>query len=629
MTKKTMICQIAGALISAFVVLKAGPVPVLAQEVKETDTIRLSDKQMRQMLTWMESDSREIGKQARELEARSRALREEMEFRIASNHAGTSGGGDAGNSTGAQGLTVTLSFGDGKVLSFRQDQAKCFEDWVGQTFTQKNCRASDGFWHVSFRPDKNSDRIEVVVELGHVTSDMSAPFTSDGYTFRLTQDGKEVASEDIPFHFWGGRWRWQSEERPILKSCSDVKDDPFLPQLEKSKLGHEPRNKPVYSGPFTMPEFERGMPTTGERHDIGVITDWTASCLLGRKMDEKSLIALAADYSAVPVHHFRLETGEMIDITQREYQSLNFHWNTRGKPDHIAGAGVDRKKYPTFVSHDTAHHPSLFYVPFLLTEDPFWLEELQFSTLRHMLASNWDRTNNEAGQRLSIFKGQMRGFAWGWRDVLHAHYLTPEDAPDWFLPKSYYDKLLADVLLELNVIMNDSGNDIQAIQRQRYKIMWSSSGWNTSMWMQDFNISVWGLAVRAGYEEFRPWFEWLFYSANERTKDNGWDRRVPSFYNVDNRKMDFGAAQNWSGLFPIYQAAYPERFKTPIGKWPKDSYWETRDQYSGYAEYVYGGLVVAEWLGYEVPGLDYLEMARNGKEKRGARKTYDKWSFQR
>jgi len=599
---------------------------VHAQDAFDSEIERLSDRQLRQMLTWMESDSREIGKQARELEARSRALREEMEFRIAANHTASGGGADGGTKD----LAATLTFDDGKVLTFRQDQAKCFEDWVGTNFTQKNCRASDGFWHVSFRPDTTSDRVEVVVELGHVTSDVNAPFTAGAYTFRLTQNGNEIASEKIPFHFWGGRWRWQSEERPILKTCNDIKNDPFLPHLEKARLGHEPNKEPVYSGPFTMPEFAKSMGGTGERQDIGVITGWSASCLLGGKMKEEHLIALAADYSAVPVHHYRLSTGKMIDITRPEYQNHNAHGNSAGNPDYVATVRrIDRKKFPTWVARDTAHHPSLFYIPFLLTGDPFWLEELQYVTQSHMLFSSLDRKRNEAGRRLAIAKGQIRAFAWVYRDILHAHYLTPDDAPDWLLPKSYYDKLLADVLVEINAIMADSGTDTQAIQRQRYNIMWSNSGWLTAIWMQDFNVSVWGLGVRAGYEQFRPWFEWLLVSMNERTKDNGWDRRVPSFYNVDNRKMDFGAAQNWSGLFPVYQSTYPERFKTPIENWPKGSYWESQGQYSGYADYVYGGLVVAEWLGYEVPGLDYLEAARNDKERRGARKTYDKWSFKR
>jgi len=524
------------------------------------------------------------------------------------------------------GLAVMLTFPSGEVLSFSQEDARCFENWVGENFSQANCRASDGFWHVSFRPDTTSDRIEVVVELGHVTNDVDAPFTSTGYNFALTKDGETIAEESIPFHFWGGRWRWQSEERPILKSCADIADDPFLPQLEKATLGHDPGVEPVYSGPFTMPEFARGMGNGGERQDIGVVTGWSASCLLGGAMTEEHLIALAADYSAVPVHHFRLPTGEMLDITQEEFKNHNFHSSSKGQPSYIAMEGVSSEDYPTFVKRDTAHHPSLFYIPFLLTGDPFWLEELQYVTQGHLLSSNWDRNNNDAGQHLAILKGQMRGFAWGYRDVLHAHYLTPENAPDWLHSKAYYDKLLDDVLVELNAIMNDTGSDTRAIQRQRFNIMWSNSGWLTAMWMQDFNVSVWGLGVRAGYEQFRPWFEWLLVSANERTKDNGWDQRVPSFYNVDNRVMDFTAANNWSELFPVWRSAYPDRFSD---QWPEGSYWATRDQYSGYAEYVYGGLVVAEWLGYDVPGLDYLDNARAEKEALGAKKTYDKWSFQR
>ena len=609
-------------LLMAMATAFLSPVAVKAQATSGVPTERLSDKQLRQMLNWMETDSREIGKQARELEERSRAIRDELNIRIATNETQSPGDRSGGTSSGAQGLAVSLTFESGEVLEFRQDQSKCFDDWVGARFTQKNCRADNGYWHVSFRPDTTSDRVEVVVELGHVTSDVNAPFTAGGYTFKLTQDGQEIASQKIPFHFWGGRWRWQSEERPILKTCEDIKDDPFLPRLEKSKLDQKPP-RPEYSGPFTMPEFNKGMGTSGERDSIGVVTTWTAHCLLGAGIDEQDLIDLAADYSASPVHHFRPASGEMLDITKPENSYRTFHSNSKGKDHWIATASVDWKDYPTFIKFDSSHMPSLFYVPYILTGDPFWLEELQYVTSQHMLNSSWARRVNESGQVLSIVKSQLRGFAWAYRDVMHAHALTPDNAPDWLFSRAYYDRLLDDVLIELTAIMNDPGTDIEAVLRQRYNIMWASSGKIVPIWQNDFNLAVWGLGVRAGYEQFRPWFEWLLVSANERTKDNGWDRRVPSFYNADVRKMDFTSAQDWPSLFPVYQKAYPDRFKTPINKWPEDSYWETRKQYSGYADYTYGGLVVAEWLGYDVPGLDYLAKARAKKDN------YDKWSFKR
>ena len=635
MTTYMFLHHVTRAILTLLAVLQMGSLPALSQEASDRE--RLSDKQVRQMLDWMESDSREIGKQARELEARSKALKAEMNFRVADN--ATQLANMPGVSTVAvRDLAVTLTFDDGKVLNFRQDQAKCFEDWVGETFTQKNCRADNGFWHVSFRPDTTSDRIEIVVELGHITNDVDAPFTAKGYRFELSDGDGLIAKVNVPVHFWGGRWRWQSEERPILARCEDLQDDPFVPQLEKSNLSGTPK-KPSYDGPFTAPEFQRGMSNTGERADIGVITNWTAHCLLGGKIKEQHLIDLAADFSAAPIHLTWLESGELLDLRKEEYKTFNWHGNHRGRPDYIARQRVSLDDNPTYIKFECAHHPSLFYVPFQMTGDPFWLEELQTATLGCLLMSNIYRTNNESGEFLLINNGQLRAFAWVARDVFHSHYLTPDNAPDWLLPKSFWDRVVSDHLKEVTAIMADTSDTLDGIGRQRFHMMWHDRGGYFSMWMQDFNTPVFGLAVRAGYEDFRPWFEWLLVSAKERTSATGWDRRVPSFYNSDHdgelsfgksEAMDIRRANNWSELFTEYQRGYASRFDKPIDQWPKDSYWEKRDIYSGYADYVFAGLVVAEWLGYDVKdNLDYLESARNAKARLGPKKTYDKWSFKR
>ena len=72
--------------------------------------------------------------------------------------------------------------------------------------------------------------------------------------------------------------------------------------------------------------------------------------------------------------------------------------------------------------------PSLTYIPFLLTGDPYYLEELQFWANKNMLALPSNSRFMVAGRYL----------AWPTRAIAEAYRATPEAVPNWLLPKSYW-----------------------------------------------------------------------------------------------------------------------------------------------------------------------------------------------
>ena len=69
---------------------------------------------------------------------------------------------------------------------------------------------------VFFRPDIDSDRVELVVELGRMWEHRSGGRPAhilDPYTVEFMRGDKSLATIDVPYHWWWSRWRWQSLPR--------------------------------------------------------------------------------------------------------------------------------------------------------------------------------------------------------------------------------------------------------------------------------------------------------------------------------------------------------------------------------------------------------------------------------
>jgi len=75
---------------------------------------------------------------------------------------------------------------------------------------------------------------------------------------------------------------------------------------------------------------------------------------------------------------------------------------------------------------EVAHHPSLFYVPYLITGDHFYLEEQQFWTA--WILGSVDPNYREADKAL-VASNQLRGQAWSLRTLGETVVVTPDRHP--------------------------------------------------------------------------------------------------------------------------------------------------------------------------------------------------------
>src|SRR5262249_44973174 len=143
-------------------------------------------------------------------------------------------------------LRVDIAIGDDR-HSFNAGTGTDLGDYPGPGFVQRNIRVRDPKipFTVYFRPDKNSDRVEIVFEWGDVLA--GEPRHLDAYTASISKGGSEIAHVDVPYHYWLSRWRWQSAPRPIVKSAAELVASKMVPPYSSIATVAIPEAAPPYT----------------------------------------------------------------------------------------------------------------------------------------------------------------------------------------------------------------------------------------------------------------------------------------------------------------------------------------------------------------------------------------------
>ena len=446
-----------------------------------------------------------------------------------------------------------------------------------------------------FRPDRGQPRFEVVVELGWPGD---APLSSASYIATIKRGGRTHASISVPEHYCWSRWRWQSAPRLVRKSSGALQTSGKVPRFDPSlTIGRRPKfGLPDRYEPMSFPRLAKDMGATGERGEIGIITEAQAEWLVtGNPGALAQMLVQAEAHGSVPVH---VRDATMAPISIERYPTASSFW------DKGAGHADPWVKPKAPIRPERAHYPSLAFVPFLLTGDPYYLEEVQFTAQSHLLNYNTSLRNRDQGV---LGSEQTRGYAWGMRSLFQAALATPDEVPSWLLPRSYFSRIIANNLAMFTARqMEDTSDPLKA--NCHFAIDVSLD--HIAPWQQDFLTAVLGWAVRAGFTEWRAPFRWHSQQAIGRAGGtSGYPRSqaVKYYYKTDG-VHDWPSLASANGLAPTLDGNYPP--KTSIV----------------YASYLRAGLAFA--AREKVPGakeaLDYAEaqLLRRGSP------AY-KWAFAR
>ncbi|OAN51542.1 hypothetical protein A6A05_01385 [Magnetospirillum moscoviense] len=414
---------------------------------------------------------------------------------------------------------------------------------TGQVHPQLSARL-----HVRRYGQSKAVRADVILENGWATEPDPRNFT---YDIAIRRNGVVAYHHEDVSHTHRARWHkvvWSdgfsepeiAQHIPYLLQSGAVPHfDPTLvipaAVVQRDVASFAKRD----TGPLGTAQVMTYMPTAGGRPDIGLLPRWAVVALLTMDSGARAILFANADAGAgVPLHYRDKRTDLPI--------SLDDH------PTMVMGPGRARPRdaFPAVTIGDSpwtaqiAHHPSLSYLPYLLSGDLFYLEEVAFW-------ANWVLASVDpvyrGGSAGLIFANEVRGQAWSLRTLGEAALILPDSHP----MKGYFNSRLA-----ANVawyIKRYAGNADPAQGSVLGIIAKPDDPGVMAPWQQDFLFMAFGQLAQQGVPGAEEVLRWLGrFSVGRWAADaDGFCHQMAPAYYIKIRERGGPILPTWRALFEL------------------------------------------------------------------------------
>ncbi len=368
------------------------------------------------------------------------------------------------------------------------------------------------------------------------------------------------------------RWALDKEKDKWLETNTDSETHTMGDGITVRSNVAISRWQPMGRGPI----YPR-MGTAGERDDFGPLPNWTSRYLLSQ------------DYYAYKVTMGAGETAGSFPVHYRDKSTLN-HLSGIKYPrvTHLSALSYDQKHQPSatcklqgednssadrrcktpFIA-DVAHQPSLAFVPYLISGDRYFLDEMQFWANFNYQAANPEYRSYEAA---SLRSNETRGVAWSMRNLAQTAYSLPDDSPE-ITPsgktlKAYFTDMLNDNLswfADYYVYEKESATPATYITRNiNYH---NNVGWvgpahygqpTISPWMDDFVTWAWAYIIDLGYDtvDANAFFHWKTKFPISRMTSTSFCWQYASHYRYLVAPRDTASANNGEAWFTTYEEGF-------------------------------------------------------------------------
>lgn len=322
-------------------------------------------------------------------------------------------------------------------------------------------------WHKSGRQD-----VRVIGE-GDLTTELS----DLSYSFQILFEGDLVYEGDLSGekrHWTMSRWTkhidtGREKRVDVDFNVNYLVETGWLPSykerltVKESALSYQyslwtGRKRDIYDGQWNGGLWQNAMGTTGGRADIGPFPTWETMAILSGDWRLREMTLGMADLAAAWPCHLR-ETdetklflrdlgdsglGKTISLTDRRtFLSQNLTYEYTKPEDKVVFVGP-RGSQPW--SFDGAHQPQCFFIPYLMTGDPFYLDEAYLWAGFSAALYNGSATTQVYGRGPTgaegVINDQVRGAGWVLRNRVEAALM----APDTDSEKQYFVTLTKDAL---------------------------------------------------------------------------------------------------------------------------------------------------------------------------------------
>jgi hypothetical protein len=303
---------------------------------------------------------------------------------------------------------------------------------------------------------------------GHARVDVSvenvldmAGATTVTYDAAISVNGALVFSQPAVQHFYLTRWRKTFELGPT-PSATITPDmtpfnvsralPPYLPLVTDAiDVATGPSYEILNSGALIPLMWDHG-----GRQELAPFPDWTARYLAHRRPEQRRFVLANGDLSGSwPIHVREADSSpqsgvgpeRLISLDQRPTIWLDDRASGDSSATAISGSPMPFHEYgdgiagpgQSALSADNAHQPSIAYVPYLLTGDRYYAEEMAFWANYSMI-----RTYNGDGVRGStgiLENNEVRGFGWALRNIVDAAAYYPGAEVSAYLTKKVSNNL--------------------------------------------------------------------------------------------------------------------------------------------------------------------------------------------
>jgi hypothetical protein len=435
------------------------------------------------------------------------------------------------------------------------------EWWVGGPFRDKT-GAADPHLYVqfgirSYGKDKPV-RVDVVVE--NSWAYVPGPRT-EFYDAQIVSNGKPVYTSGTtisqPSHT---RWRfgfwWDApvstyvrQNLAYLKKARVIPNYAALTIAPSAMTELSQKFEAAWHFPMSAGLIEKYMPETGGRWDIGPLPHWQALYLLTMDPRAYEITLETADRGAGFSAHYR-NPKTHLPVTLDDYPRFSTHGNLVGH-----GPGQlplpDARGYKDPLVPDAAHEPALDFVPYVITGDRFYLEELEFWAEWNL--SGTDPVYRNFAQGLVKFD-QVRAQAWSLRTLAQAAYITPDSSP---LKKTFLRQLKANIdWYDSAYVKNPAANSLHIIPQNDAPY---DGGKAIAPWQDDFFTWSIGYIQDLGDVDASRLLRWKGAFAVGRMTAPGFCWIAGSAYTLRVRSSEH--SDFYRNLAQVYEASLPTLIK--------------------------------------------------------------------
>lgn len=393
------------------------------------------------------------------------------------------------------------------------------------------------------------------------------------YDVSVNIGNKEVYSKQALNHFTHARWRksfWWGNEPPehVSHDPRYLIDTKAIPNYDPTvKISQNELNsiKSRFTGAVTEP-MANGlaaayMPMTGGRPDIGLIPGWAVSYLLSQDKDAKNATLGTADLAGSWSAHYRdKNTDRPIDLFDYPYMTILGHPGDTYNPvtkkqEYFPACGGTCSNTNTT---DGSHTPAFAYLPYLVTGDYYYLEELEFWAMYHAFASNPGYRENIKGL---VHPEQVRGQAWNLRTIGEAAYIVPDNDP----LKPHFNTIVSNNLdwYIKNYAQNSAPQNQLGAILHGYAMAYSG-GTGLAPWQDDFFTQAIGHLYELGFSKAKIVLDWKARFPVSRMTDSGFCWVSGAIYSL--KVKDTADSPDYSDWATIYSKNLsPEVVATTCG----------------------------------------------------------------